>query len=209
MAFTCVNVQRFAAAGAPAWSPTWLVAWGVDPLLSALVIGLLLARGDLAVLGLPIGEGRGRRAVHTVEIGALAAVLVMNVAPTLTATTPWQTVCLHIIVPLAGMAAALVLPIVQQRYAAAIGSLYTAPSGPASGRPDAPINLPEPDVSTPGGAELSAADRKVLADVRAAVDAGELTHPPTGHAVYKRVMRGRGDKARAYRVAAAVLADAS
>jgi hypothetical protein len=199
MAFTCVNVQRFAAAGAPAWSPTWLVAWGVDPLLSLLVVGLLLARGDLAVLGLSLHTG------HTHRVHPVQAVLLMNVAPTLTPGVPWQTVVLHIVVPLAGMGAALVLPLVQQRYADAIAGLYA----PVSGHPDGPINLgdqgePAP-AAEPGEAELSAADRKVLADVRAALDAGELTHPPTGHAIYRHVMRGRGDRGRAYRVAAAVV----
>jgi hypothetical protein len=208
MAFTCVNVQRFAAAGTPPWSSTWLVAWGVDPLLSLLVVGLLLASGDLAVLGLSLREGRGHRAILAVEAGALGAALLMNVAPELTAGVAWQSVCLHVVVPLAGMGAALVLPIIQQRYSGAIAALYAPASGVASDRPDTAINLPEPAARATGEAELSAVDRKVLADVRRALDAGELVHPPTGHAVYKRVMRGRGDKARAYRVAAAVQSEA-
>lgn len=129
MSFTAVNVQRFAAAGAPAGSASWLVAWGVDPLLSLLVVGLLLSGGDLAVLGLPISTGPGRRVIRVVEFGALGAVLMMNTAPALPPILPadqvvWQTVCLHIIVPLAGMAAAWVLPVIQQRYAMAITSLH-------------------------------------------------------------------------------------
>lgn len=137
MAFTCVNVQRFAATGTPVGSPIWVVAWGVDPLLSLLVVGLLLARGDLAVLGLSLGQARSRRGrrrlslVEAVELADLGAVLLMNVAPELAPGVAWQSVCLHIVVPLAGMGAALVLPVVQQRYADAIASLYRQPRAAA------------------------------------------------------------------------------
>ncbi len=35
LAFTAVNVQTFAAAGAPAGSPGWLVAWLLDPMVAS------------------------------------------------------------------------------------------------------------------------------------------------------------------------------
>jgi hypothetical protein len=226
MAFTCVNVQRFAAGPAPAWSAQWVVAWFVDPVLSALVIALLLTRGDLAGYGRPGGESRwDRRVVPAVEVGALLAALLMNVAPTLEQAAPaWQDVALHIVIPLAAVAAALALPVVQRRYAEAIASLYAAASGrpagspaervqdglngaaggeapgSASGRPDGPINR-DKRPSGPGVEDtLTDADRKVLAAVRQAIDAGHLDPQPSAYSIYRHVMGGRGDKQRARRV---------
>jgi hypothetical protein len=202
LGYTCTSVQQFAAAGARAGSAQWAVAWAVDPVLSLLLVGLLLAKGDLSAVGVRLDGARGRRLVQWAEGVILAAVLTMNVSPVILARAPWELVVLHIAVPGAAAVAATVLPIVQQWYSDAIATLYAPPSG----RPDGPINLPEQGQSAafaePGEAELSAADRKVLARVREALDVGELTHPLTGHAVYRRVMGGRGDKGRAYRVAA-------
>lgn len=135
MSFTAVNVQKFAAAGAGVSDPQWWVAWGVDPLLSALVVGLLLAKGDLSVLGVKTRKeherGLARFAVYAVEMGALLAALVMNVSPELQDEKPsWQLIVLHIVVPLAGMAAALVLPIIQERYSRAIDALYDDQDAP-------------------------------------------------------------------------------
>lgn len=43
LAYTLVNVQQFAADGAPAWSPGWLVAWLLDPMVSLVLIAVLRA----------------------------------------------------------------------------------------------------------------------------------------------------------------------
>lgn len=127
MGYTCVNVQKFAAGTAAAWSPTWVVAWFVDPLLSGLVVALLLTRGDLVAFTKYAGESRWDRwVVPLVEIGALVAVLLMNVSPEIQEHAAWESVALHIVVPLAAVAAALALPVVQRRYADAIRSLYSS-----------------------------------------------------------------------------------
>ncbi|MEU9510770.1 hypothetical protein AB0D32_31340 [Micromonospora sp. NPDC048170] len=68
------------------------------------------------------------------------------------------------------------------------------------GRPDA-INLPGHGGATVSEGGLPDDVRTLLADVRAAIGRGELTAQPSGYAIYKRVMGGRGDKGRAYRVA--------
>jgi hypothetical protein len=122
LAYTAVNVQKFAAGGAPSSDPRWWVAWGVDPVLSALVVALLLTKGDLA--GARVSESRWAQwSVWGVEIGALLAQLLMNVAPEW--GSAWQVVALHVVIPLAAVAAALVLPVVQHRYAVAIAALST------------------------------------------------------------------------------------
>lgn len=41
--FTMTNVQRFAAAGSLAWSITWCAAWLVDPIVSVVLVGILIA----------------------------------------------------------------------------------------------------------------------------------------------------------------------
>ncbi|TCP56975.1 hypothetical protein EV191_101925 [Tamaricihabitans halophyticus] len=43
LGFTMVNVQTFAAEGAPAWSLAWLAAWLLDPMVSVVLIGVLRA----------------------------------------------------------------------------------------------------------------------------------------------------------------------
>src|SRR6266567_5012708 len=43
LAFTMTNVQQFAANGAPAGSLSWLSAWLLDPMVSLVLIGVLVA----------------------------------------------------------------------------------------------------------------------------------------------------------------------
>jgi hypothetical protein len=43
LAFTAVNVQTFAAAGAAALSPAWAVAWLLDPMVSVLLLAVVRA----------------------------------------------------------------------------------------------------------------------------------------------------------------------
>jgi len=43
LAFTAVNVQRFAAGGAPAYSATWWAAWLLDPMVSLVLLAVLRA----------------------------------------------------------------------------------------------------------------------------------------------------------------------
>jgi hypothetical protein len=41
--FTTVNMQRFAAAGAPPFSATWWAAWLLDPMVSLLLLAVIRA----------------------------------------------------------------------------------------------------------------------------------------------------------------------
>lgn len=43
LAFTMVNVQSFAAGGAEPWTPEWLVAWLLDPMVSLVLLAVLRA----------------------------------------------------------------------------------------------------------------------------------------------------------------------
>jgi hypothetical protein len=73
----------------------------------------------------------------------------------------------------------------------------------ADGRPDA-INRGKHPFA-PAAADGLPDDVRTLADeVRAAIARGDLAPDPSGYAIHKHVMGGRGDKARASRVATLV-----
>jgi hypothetical protein len=55
LAFTMVNVQQFAAQGAPTGSLPWLAAWLLDPMVSLVLIGVLLAEQVTARYQVPTG----------------------------------------------------------------------------------------------------------------------------------------------------------
>jgi hypothetical protein len=55
LVFTMVNVQQFAAAGAPAFSPTWWTAWLLDPMVSLVLIAVMRAEQITARYGVPLG----------------------------------------------------------------------------------------------------------------------------------------------------------
>ncbi|KAB1932926.1 hypothetical protein F8271_24985 [Micromonospora sp. ALFpr18c] len=125
LAFTMVNVQRFAAGQAEAWSPTWLVAWLVDPAFSILLVGLLIARGQLSAVGRSVDQ----RTVRRVEYALLASTAAMNVMPTLAEGYPggWREqamqVLLHLLIPGLAFASALVITLIQDHFAAAIAAI--------------------------------------------------------------------------------------
>ncbi|MFG1654905.1 hypothetical protein ACGFIY_00050 [Micromonospora chersina] len=202
LAFTMVNVQRFAAGHAEPWSPMWVVAWLVDPAFSILLVGLLIACGHLSAVRRQVTEPIVKR----VEYGLLGATTAMNVAPELTHRFPGglpeqvASVVLHLLVPLLAFAAASVITLIQDHFSAAIAALTDPPGG---GRLIG-INLHEHPDNSAAIVELSAEDRKLLGAARHAINTGDLGPDPSGYAIYRRVMNGRGDKTRAYRIAAAV-----
>jgi hypothetical protein len=136
-AFTCVNVQRFAAGDAAAWHPMWIVGWLADPLLTFLVVWLLWVRSDLTAVSHPIGttDGRKRWLLVLIEAGALLSTVVMNISPELTVPrgqhVQWNQVVLHLVIPLAGVAAVFALPVVQELYARRIDALFPPADVPA------------------------------------------------------------------------------
>lgn len=125
LAFTMVNVQRFAAGHAEKFDPMWWVAWVVDPAFSVLLIGLLIARGQLSAVLRSVPEP----VVRVVEFGLLGATTVMNVMPELTRSfrgglrEQLGSIVLHLLVPLLAFAAASVITILQDHFSAAIAEL--------------------------------------------------------------------------------------
>ncbi|OLM28268.1 hypothetical protein Ae717Ps2_6607c [Pseudonocardia sp. Ae717_Ps2] len=100
LAFTMTNVQAFAAAGQPAWSPTWIAAWALDPMVSLVLIAVLRAEQVTARWQVTPGPWV-RRARWT----TLAATYVMNTWSAWAAGIPSQVV-LHSVPPLVVFVAA-------------------------------------------------------------------------------------------------------
>lgn len=73
LAFTMTNVQQFASKGAEAWTPEWTTAWLLDPMVSLVLIGLLLAESVTSRYGIKMG-----RWVRAAKWFALGATYAMN-----------------------------------------------------------------------------------------------------------------------------------
>ena len=73
LAFTMVNVQTFAAAGALPWSLAWCAAWLLDPMVSVVLVAVLRAEQVTARWQVETG-----RWVRWTKLFAFAATLVMN-----------------------------------------------------------------------------------------------------------------------------------
>jgi hypothetical protein len=73
LAFTAVNVQHFAAAGAPAYSLGWWVAWLLDPMVSLVLLAVLRAEQITARYQVPLNAWARRTKWMT-----FAATYVMN-----------------------------------------------------------------------------------------------------------------------------------
>jgi hypothetical protein len=74
LAFTMVNVQTFAAAGAAVWSLAWLAAWLLDPMVSLVLVAVL--RAEQITARYQVREGM--QWAHRAKWFALAATYTMN-----------------------------------------------------------------------------------------------------------------------------------
>src|SRR4051812_12141750 len=73
LGFTMINVQQFAADHADPWSLEWLAAWLLDPMVSLVVVGILLAEGVTSRWQVTTGGW-----IRTAKWYALAATYAMN-----------------------------------------------------------------------------------------------------------------------------------
>jgi hypothetical protein len=93
LAFTMTNVQSFAAAGARPWSPAWLAAWLLDPMVSLVLLAILRAEQLTARHGISTGGW-----VRGAKWFTLAATYVMNTWGAFTAGSA-ALVVLHSVPP--------------------------------------------------------------------------------------------------------------
>jgi len=135
LAFTMVNVQTFAAAGAAMWSLPWLAAWLLDPMVSLVLVAVLRAEQITARYQVETGKWP-----HRTEWFAFLATYVMNT---------WQSwtelhvagVVLHSVPPVLVFLAAETAPVLRDRLTEAV----TKAAAPAfTGQPAQPAQPAEP-----------------------------------------------------------------
>ncbi|MEU4522929.1 conjugal transfer protein TraI [Amycolatopsis sp. NPDC024027] len=187
LAWSTAGVQRFAAEGAPAWSPGWVFAWLVEPFMSLALLTVVAARAFMATRGRPLDD---RRLVR-VERLFLGLTLGMNAWPHLPGVADTFTVSglvLHILGPVVAVAVVTALPIVWNAFAQLDHT--TTPDGPEAGV--TPLTYRENPPSLP------AAPPALLARARDLITTGTLPAAPSARALQKTLRCGMDD-ARAVR----------
>lgn len=109
LAFTMVNVQQFAADGAPAWSLPWLAAWLLDPMVSVVLIAVLRAEQVTARYQVATGAW-----VNRTKWFAFAATYVMNTWQSWQRLDP-AAIVLHSIPPILVFLVSEAAPVLRDR----------------------------------------------------------------------------------------------
>ncbi len=121
LAFTMINVQQFAAAGAEAWTLKWLAAWLLDPMVSLVVIAIVLAESVTSRWQIKCGGW-----VTKAKWFALGATFVMNVWESVLKVIVTEgaegvdQVVLHSVPPVLVLMAAEAGPVLRDRLTAAV-----------------------------------------------------------------------------------------
>ncbi|MEV0758015.1 hypothetical protein [Streptosporangium sp. NPDC050280] len=198
LAWSTAGVQTFAADGAPAWSPSWVFAWLVEPFMSLALLVVVGARAYLGTRGQPINSPTLVR----IEWLFLALTLGMNAWPYLpgvAAEFSISRLVLHILGPVIAVAIVTALPIILAAFTR-LDHGTTARSGnpltPLEYRANTTTDLdsdPDPGEHSDGpGIDV------VTAHVRALIAAGHLPPYPSAAAI-RRAARCAMDTARAVR----------
>ncbi|OLF11872.1 hypothetical protein [Actinophytocola xanthii] len=119
LAFTMVNVQTFAAAGAAIWSLPWLAAWLLDPMVSLVLVAVLRAEQITARYQVEMRTETLGPWVRRTKLFAFLATYVMNT---------WQSwshlhvsgIVLHSVPPVMVYLAAETGPILRDRLTEAV-----------------------------------------------------------------------------------------
>ncbi|MFI7610664.1 hypothetical protein ACIBP6_05420 [Nonomuraea terrae] len=142
LAWSTAGVQVFAAEGAPAWSPSWVFAWLVEPFMSMALLVVVGARAYMATHGQPITS----KTLTRIECLFLGLTLGMNAwrhLPGVAADFSLSALVLHILGPIVAVAIVTALPII---LAAFTGLDHGAPKAAPAPSP-ATHRTPSPKVS--------------------------------------------------------------
>ena len=140
LAFTAVNVQTFAAAGAPWGSPGWSVAWLLDPMVSILLLAVVRAEQVTARWQITMPWQ-----ISAVKWAAFAATYAMNT------WSPWRDgspsgVVLHSVPPVFVLLAAEVAPALRDRLTEAVRIAASTPSASSpTATSEQPGQVPDAD----------------------------------------------------------------
>ncbi|MFG2072930.1 helix-turn-helix domain-containing protein [Nonomuraea maritima] len=111
LSWSTAGVQGFAAEGAPAWSPVWILAWLVEPFMSIALLVVVGARAYMATQGQPIQS----KTLTRIEYLFLGLTLGMNAwrhLPGVADHFEVSALVLHILGPVIAVAIVTALPIV-------------------------------------------------------------------------------------------------
>ncbi|MFI6032558.1 hypothetical protein [Amycolatopsis magusensis] len=152
LAFTMVNVQTFAAAGAAPWSLPWLSAWLLDPMVSLVLVAVL--RAEQVTARYQVGTGVW---AHRTKWFAFLATYVMNTWKSWVALDV-AGVVLHSVPPVLVFLAAETAPVLRDRLTEAViqagqsahpgtpGFMPASAPAPADQGADATPTVPMPTV---------------------------------------------------------------
>jgi hypothetical protein len=161
LAFTMVNVQTFAAAGAVVWSLAWCAAWLLDPMVSLVLIAVLRAEQITARYQVETGTW-----VRRTKVFAFAATFTMNTWQSWTGLNP-AGIVLHSVPPTLVYLAAETGPILRDRLTEAVlRAVRLAPIGEPVHESPAEQSAPAVRERRPRMARMRSAKprRKLLAD---------------------------------------------
>ncbi|WP_410644562.1 hypothetical protein [Amycolatopsis sp. lyj-346] len=198
LAFTMVNVQSFAAAGAATWSLGWLAGWLLDPMVSLVLVAVL--RAEQVTARYQVDTGRW---AHRTKWFAFLATYVMN---TWESWTHFDVagVVLHSVPPVLVFLAAETAPVLRDKLTeavmAAAGTAFTgeqpaavpaAPAEDSAGETPAPATRPR---RRPARKPAAKPARKLrgdyLTDARAAWAPGIEITPAWVRSVCPEISRG-------------------
>ncbi len=132
------NVQPFAAGSSAPWSPGWIFAWLVEPVISIVLLTIVAAKAYCAMRGHLIEH----KTLDAIEWGALGLTLFMQLYPVLPAPagktpagTPFvallPTLVLHSLGALMAVAIVRAMPLIWRAFASLDPGLPSTPSTPA------------------------------------------------------------------------------
>ncbi|OUC97373.1 hypothetical protein [Streptosporangium minutum] len=117
LAWSTAGVQVFASEGAPAWSPSWVFAWLVEPFMSMALLVVVGARAYMATHGQPIAS----KTLTRIEYLFLGLTLGMNAwrhLPGVAADFSLSALVLHTLGPIVAVAIVTALPIILAAFTA-------------------------------------------------------------------------------------------
>lgn len=191
LGWSTAGVQGFAAGEAPAFSPPWWLAWGVEPFVSLALLTIVIARAFLASRGQSITAPSVRRA----ELLFLGATLVMNVwryLPGVADDFRVDQLVVHMLGPIVAVCVVTVLPV-----------LWVAIDHVPDSSAQTFANASDPRDSSTGSEDEfpHPVDQRVasaLVRAQELIQAGKLPPTPSANAVHK-ALGGAMDTARAVR----------
>ncbi|MCD2191602.1 hypothetical protein LN037_31190, partial [Actinomycetospora sp. SF1] len=188
LAFTMVNVQTFAAAGAAMWTLPWLAAWLLDPMVSILL--LVVVRAEQVTARWQV---RMAWQVTATKWVAFAATYVMNTWSSIDEGV-WSDIVLHSVPPVFVLIGAEVLPKLREGLTEAVLKARAYATTASADGAEQPLDLP-PLTPPPDGPPTTSEQQGVGAGSGGVTERPPL--PPAGSVAGRHDLVGASDRAEA------------